>query len=211
VQHSKSAIWMSALGQERPNLPFRAMSAVPPIASAEATGRPVAKCHVWTAPAVQGESDVQRSDRVQPCIRPLDAVAMAAGPDVIRGSGPNQNHAFLPRMARERVFPIDGLDRFASMSSSPLQFLKELTQHLSGCRKPSRSTGLTAHQQRPGDTGHFVGKRNRDNLERSPREKPRHPRISRWIELGAAQGRDRADHEDAPQVAVALFGYRPEF
>jgi hypothetical protein len=52
-----------------------------------------------------------------------DAAAVAAGPDVIRGSGPNQFHAFLPRVAHKRVFPIDGLDRFASMSSSPLQFL----------------------------------------------------------------------------------------
>jgi hypothetical protein len=29
--------------------------------------------HVWTAPAVQGESDYQRSARVQSCIRPLNA------------------------------------------------------------------------------------------------------------------------------------------
>jgi hypothetical protein len=42
------------------------------------------KCHVWTAPAVQGESDIQRGVRVQPCIRPLNAAALAAGPDVIR-------------------------------------------------------------------------------------------------------------------------------
>jgi transposase len=82
-------------------------------------------CHVWTAPAVQEENlTFQRAGRVQPCIRPLSTAAVAAGPDVIRGSGPNQKHAFLPRMAHKRVFPIDGLDRFASMSSSPLQFLK---------------------------------------------------------------------------------------
>src|SRR6266702_7024615 len=51
------------------------------------------KGHVWTAPAVQEESDVLRSVRVQPCIRPVfewksdlhcDAAAVAAGPDVIR-------------------------------------------------------------------------------------------------------------------------------
>jgi hypothetical protein len=36
------------------------------------TGR-VLKGHVWTAPAVQEESDDQRSVRVQPCIRPLNA------------------------------------------------------------------------------------------------------------------------------------------
>ena len=88
-----------------------------------------ARCHVWTTPAVQEETlTSQRSGRVQPCIRPLNAAALAAGPDVIRGSGPNQSHALVPRVARSRVFPIDGLDRFASMSSSPLQFLHALTQ-----------------------------------------------------------------------------------
>jgi len=40
--------------------------------------------HVWTAPAVQEESDYQRSVRVQSCIRPLKAAVLTAGPDVIR-------------------------------------------------------------------------------------------------------------------------------
>jgi hypothetical protein len=52
----------------------------------------------------------------------FDAAALAAGPDVIRGSGPNHfARAYLAHGTR-RVLPIDGLDRFASMSSSPLQF-----------------------------------------------------------------------------------------
>src|SRR3977135_3640771 len=38
--------------------------------------------HVWTAPAVQEESDYQRSVRVRSCIRPLNAAVCAAGPDV---------------------------------------------------------------------------------------------------------------------------------
>ena len=41
--------------------------------------------HVWTAPAVQEENrTVPRIVRVQPCIRPLNAAVLAAGPDVIR-------------------------------------------------------------------------------------------------------------------------------
>ena len=123
-----------------------------------------------------------------------DAAAVAAGPDVIRGSGPNQFHAFLPRVAQKRVFPIDGLDRFASMSSSPLQFLNALTQPHTPLGKlpltlpqPSRSTGLAADQQRPGDAGHFVGKRNRDNLERSPCQKLRDPWKFLRVALGPAQ------------------------
>src|ERR1700730_11653743 len=34
--------------------------------------------------------------------------------------GPKQKHAFLSSRGTQRVFPIDGLDRFASTSSSPL-------------------------------------------------------------------------------------------
>src|SRR5450759_2846891 len=57
-------------------------------------------CHVWTAPAVQGKNlTFQRSVRVQPCIRPLNAAALAAGPDVIRRSGPKQSHALKYRVA----------------------------------------------------------------------------------------------------------------
>ncbi len=38
------------------------------------TGSPTAAMgHVWTAPAVQEESDYQRSVRVRSCIRPLSA------------------------------------------------------------------------------------------------------------------------------------------
>jgi hypothetical protein len=31
------------------------------------------RVHVWTVPALQEESDVKRSVRVQPCIRPIVA------------------------------------------------------------------------------------------------------------------------------------------
>jgi len=51
------------------------------------------KCHVWTAPAVQEESDVSANGRVQSCIRPIVAAILAAGHDVIRGLGPNQGSA----------------------------------------------------------------------------------------------------------------------
>ncbi len=61
-------------------------------ANAPATKDAFAIGHVWTVPAVQEESDYQRSVRVRSCIRPVvawriprrDAAVMAAGPDVIR-------------------------------------------------------------------------------------------------------------------------------
>src|SRR5262249_29202697 len=93
-----------------------------------ALGGKVAKCNVWTAPALQEENlTSERSVRVQPCIRPFDAAALAAGPDVIRWSGPTKStRSFLAW--HFTGFPIDGLDRFASTSSSPLQFVNSPTQ-----------------------------------------------------------------------------------
>ena len=35
--------------------------------------------------------------RVQSCVRPVDAADMAAGPNAIRRSGPNQKHALVVR------------------------------------------------------------------------------------------------------------------
>jgi len=57
------------------------------LASDQGPSQPLAMTaqgHVWTAPAVQEESDYQRSVRVQSCIRPLKAAVLTAGPDVIR-------------------------------------------------------------------------------------------------------------------------------
>src|SRR5262245_29531778 len=59
----------------------------------------VGVCHVWTAPAVQEESDVSANGRVRSCIRPVVAAALATGHDVIRKSGPNQKHALVSRVA----------------------------------------------------------------------------------------------------------------
>jgi len=39
----------------------------------EVSRQSAASGHVWTAPAVQEESDYQRSVRVRSCIRPLSA------------------------------------------------------------------------------------------------------------------------------------------
>ncbi len=53
---------LSATSPLRPQLPTYCC-----VALSDAEG------HVWTAPAVQEESDVLRSVRVQPCIRPIFA------------------------------------------------------------------------------------------------------------------------------------------
>jgi hypothetical protein len=64
--------------------------------------------HVWTAPLAQeGKIGDAAFGRVRSCVRPVDAAPMAAGPDEVRGSGPNQ---FVAHEALEtlRAYPIPG-------------------------------------------------------------------------------------------------------
>ena len=92
--------------RSRHDTPDQRCPLLPQQQTSTTSGRMSAKCHVWTAPAMQGRNRTfQRAGRVQPCIRPLNAAAVAAGPDVIRGSGPNQKHALKSRMALVTGFP----------------------------------------------------------------------------------------------------------
>jgi hypothetical protein len=53
--------------------------------------------HVWTAPRAQGDSLVWHAGRVRSCVRPVCAVLVTAGPDEVRGPGPNQFSALEAR------------------------------------------------------------------------------------------------------------------
>ena len=85
--------FFNSIGQSRHLNSALGVSAIAPIATKMVYAICVAKGHVWTAPAVQEESDfsAKRSGaamytacfRVEACPR-RDAAAMAAGPDVIR-------------------------------------------------------------------------------------------------------------------------------
>src|SRR5262247_3484738 len=56
----------------------------------------------------------------QPCVRPLSAVPMTAGHNALRGSGPDQKHAFEDAMARVGC-PDRRIDRHCITCCSPSQ------------------------------------------------------------------------------------------
>ena len=111
---------------------------------AVSNGRGAPKAHVWTAPAVQEEFGFLRSVRVQPCIRPVFAWRLAPLRCSRYGRWPRCSSAdrVPTKSARSSIawpltgFPIYGLDRFASMSSSPLQFICAQTQTYSALANP---------------------------------------------------------------------------
>jgi hypothetical protein len=74
----------------------------------------------------------------------------------------------------------------------------------------AKAIGASPGQQRPGDACHLVGKRNGHDLERSPRQELRQPGIVLRALLGAPEYGMRTDHQQAPQIAVALLGDRPK-
>ena len=80
-----------------------------------------AKCHVWTAPSWQElSSRLQQPWSVQPCVRPLSAAHEAAGHNALRGSGPDQKHAFNHALAQVGC-PDRRIDRLCITFCSPFQ------------------------------------------------------------------------------------------
>src|SRR5450631_67305 len=96
---------------------------------------------------------------------------LTAGPDVIRPNTSTRSFFAWPITG----FPIDGLDRFASKASSPLQFVNALyissslprRAPLGSFSKLRRLIGAAMDHQRPGRARHLVGERHRHDLEGS--------------------------------------------
>ena len=166
-----------------------------------------------------------RSVRVQPCMRPVfrvEACPVAMQPlwllalcDPLIGSQPKAR-AQVSR-GPSRVFPIDGLDRFASTSSSPCSSYahrRKLTllspSPLRRYRKRRRPIAAAPGQQCPSNARHLVGNRHRHDPERLAFKKSCDPRILLRLVARPLQHRMGSDHQNASQILVASFRDRPE-
>jgi hypothetical protein len=74
--------------------------------------------HVWTASAFQGKNLTFAKRSGAAMYSAFECSRYGCWPRCDPLIGPNQEHAFFPRVARTG-FSIHGLDRFVSMSSSP--------------------------------------------------------------------------------------------
>ncbi len=102
--------------------------------------------------------------RVQPCVRPVDAARMAAGPNAIRGSGPKSQARARGTLAKAGS-PDPRFDRLCITSHSPCQTLDLLFRFRALGRAGRRFAICPAsHEQNPGDAGHLIGERHGGDL-----------------------------------------------
>ena len=183
------------------------MSALPPIS--EFVAKPMsALCHVWTAPSWQELSSRLQHWSVQPCVRPLSAAHEAAGHNALRGSGPDQKHAFDNALAQVGC-PDRRIDRLCITCCLPSQ-----PSHHAGCPTRSRLrrkrdgllVAFAPGHHGPDHARHLVGECDGGDFSRPPCQQCRKPRpMPGAVGPGIANDGERAGHEQAAQIAVALF------
>ena len=140
--------------------------------------------------------------------------SMTAGPDVVRGSGPNHSHG-LDTLDPKAGFPDQQNDRFASRHNHPRnskfvcrQRFIVLLPSLSGrCREYRRLIGPASAHDGPGDACCFVCDSDRDDLGRLLRQQFDDPGILVRLSSSLPDHCRRSDDEQTPEISVALLGY----
>jgi hypothetical protein len=149
---------------------------------------------------------------VQPCVRPVDAVHVTAGHNVLRGSGPDQTPAF-DNASTQVGCPDRQIDRLCITCCSPSQ---PSSRRLSARSRLSRNrdgflVSLAPSHHGPDHSRDFIGQRYCGNLRRPPRQQGREPGpMFGAMDLGVTDDRKRAGHKQAAQIAVTLFAYIAE-
>src|SRR5262249_32618867 len=139
------------------------------------------------------------------CVRPVDAARMAAGPNALRGSGPNPKHAFEDAMTLAGS-PDPRNDRVCITSLCPRQFLVT-----SVCRQLRRRQqlrlleSLAAHHHGPGNAGDFVSTRTGSAFNRPTFHQPSEPGPLRAVLASISDHSHGAGDEQPAQVSIALF------
>ena len=118
----------TAMGQSRRLTGSRRLPVYPAERTFSGSAGMSQRCHVWTAPAMQEESDVSAKRSGAVMYPAFECSHFGRWPRCDPLIGSQTKARVLSSRGTLRVFPIDGLDRFASMSSSPLQFVNARTQ-----------------------------------------------------------------------------------
>ena len=167
-----------------------------------------ALCHVWTAPSWQELSSRLQAWSVQPCVRPVSAAHGAAGHNALRGSGPDHKHAFDDALAQVGC-PDRRIDRLCITCCLPSQPSHHAGHPTRSCLRRKRDGFLVAFasgHHDPDHPRHLVGECDGGDLGWPTRQQCREPRPTLGaVDPGIANDGERAGHEQAAQIAVALF------
>lgn len=99
------------------------------------------------------------------------------------------------------------VDRFCITSRLPFPNTKSDGPPGGLCGRDLRlSVTFAARHDGPDHPRHLVGERNRSDLRRATGKQLDQPGSSRSMPLGIADDRERADHEQLPQVSISLLG-----
>src|ERR1700746_3209341 len=141
--------------------------------------------------------------RVRSRVRPVDAAGVAAGPNALRGSGPNRSHA-LESALTQTGSPDPRNDRICITSSCPCQFVEALG--LSCCRQQSWFLErLCADHHGPGHACDFIGKRNSGDLDRPALHNTRKPEPPRAVLPRISDNGHGACNEQPSQILISLL------
>jgi len=133
--------------------------------------------------------------RMQSCVRPVCAVFITAGPNAIRGSGPNQKHALVVRLDPNGFSRPSVLDRFCITSQSLRQTRELLASVALRSNRGRLPIGPPMSQERPGDAGVLVGQCHGRDLGRLIGNQPGKPRVRRAVPLGLLDDRHGTSDE----------------
>src|SRR3989442_7536821 len=128
---------------------------------------------------------------------------MAAGPNALRGSGPNPTHAFEDAMTQAGS-PDPRNDRVCITSLCPRQFLLFPVRQLSRRQQLRLLEPLTAHHHGPGHACDFVSKRNGSDLDRPTVHQASEPGPLRAVLAGLTGGSHGPGHEQPTEMSAAL-------
>src|SRR5258708_25806749 len=109
---------------------------------------------------------------------------------------------------RSRPFRINVVITPAVHERTDVNLILPLAGPFSRCREPRHPIAPTLGQQGPSDARHFIGQRNRDDLERTSLQAPCQPRIFFGMFAGTPQHPMPTNNHAATQVAIALLGGR---
>ena len=118
-----------------------------------------------------------------------------AGPNAIRGSGPNHKHALVVRHDPNGFSRPSVLDRFCITSQSLRQTRELLASVALRSDRGRLPIGATMSQERPGDAGVLVGQRHGRDLGRLVGDQPGKPRVRRAVPLGVSDDRHGASNQ----------------